>query len=130
MSTEIEALEADARARPRLREDLAAFVSGSALALVLLWYIHGTWQPNWALVCGVVGGVITRRDMLCGAACLLLLAGCAPRNRHLEDAVDANARVLAERRPPVTRFLDTFVSLAKLMAQYARLHGVHQFRPR
>lgn len=61
MSTEVEALEADAGARPRLREDLAAFVFGSMLALVLLWYIHGNWQPNWALVCGAVGGIITRR---------------------------------------------------------------------
>ncbi len=61
MSTKVEALEADASARPRLREDLAAFASGSVLALVLLWYIYGTWQPNWALVCGGVGGIITRR---------------------------------------------------------------------
>ena len=36
--------------------------------------------------------------MLIGAACVLLLAGCAPRNRHLETTVDANARTLAELR--------------------------------
>lgn len=42
--------------------------------------------------------MVARRDMILGAACVLLLAGCAPRNRHLEDAVDANARVLAELR--------------------------------
>lgn len=61
MSTEVEALEADGGARPKLREDLAAFVFGSILAFILLWYIHGSWQPNWALVCGAVGGIITRR---------------------------------------------------------------------
>lgn len=61
MSTEVEALEAAAGPRPRLREDLAALVFGSMLALILLWYIHGKWQPNWALVCGAVGGIITRR---------------------------------------------------------------------
>jgi len=61
MSTEVDALAADVGARPRLREDLAAFAFGSTLALVLLWYIHGSWLPNWALVCGGVGGIITRR---------------------------------------------------------------------
>ena len=61
MSTEVEALEADASPRPRLSEDVAAFLFGSLLALILLWYIHGSWQPNWALVCGAVGGIITRR---------------------------------------------------------------------
>ena len=61
MSTEVDALEAEAGARPRLREDLVAFVFGSILALMLLWYIHGAWQPNWALVCGAVGGIVTRR---------------------------------------------------------------------
>jgi len=61
MSTAIEVHEADDGARPRLYEDLAAFGLGSILAFVLLWYIHGSWQPNWALVCGAVGGIITRR---------------------------------------------------------------------
>jgi uncharacterized membrane-anchored protein len=59
MSTELEAHEGGPR--PRLREDLAAFAFGTVLAFLLLWYIHGTWQPNCAMVCGVVGGVITRR---------------------------------------------------------------------
>ncbi len=61
MSTEVEVLGADANTRAGLRQDLVAFVFGSALALILLWYIHGNWQPNWALVCGAVGGIITRR---------------------------------------------------------------------
>lgn len=61
MSTEVDALGTQAGARPKLHEDLAAFVLSSILSLLLLWYIHGTWQPNWALVCGAVGGLVTRR---------------------------------------------------------------------
>jgi serine phosphatase RsbU (regulator of sigma subunit) len=61
MSTTADASEAAAASRPLLREDLGSFLLGSFLALILLWYIHGNWQPNWAMVCGAVGGVITRR---------------------------------------------------------------------
>jgi serine phosphatase RsbU (regulator of sigma subunit) len=47
--------------RPTILEDLFAFVFAALLAFVLLWYVHGTWQPNWALVCGAVGGIVMRR---------------------------------------------------------------------
>ena len=46
---------------PRLYEDAAGFLFASALAFLLLRYVHGSWQINWALVCGVVGGIVTRR---------------------------------------------------------------------
>ncbi len=38
----------------------------------------------------------------------------------------AEVSCLADRRRQTTRFLDTFVKLTRLMAQYARAHGVHQ----
>ena len=60
MSTDAEDL-AGLAPRPTILEDLLAFGFASLLALVLLWYTHGTWQPNWALVCGVVGGIVMRR---------------------------------------------------------------------
>ena len=60
MSTESEAL-AGTPTRPTILEDVLAFIFASLLAFVLLWYTHGTWQPNWALVCGAVGGIVMRR---------------------------------------------------------------------
>ena len=40
----------------------AAYAPGSgALALLLLWYLHGVWQPWWALACGLGAGVVLRR---------------------------------------------------------------------
>lgn len=41
--------------------DLAATLGGSILSLLLLWYLHGTWQPGWALLCGSLAGFGLRR---------------------------------------------------------------------
>ncbi|HJO02737.1 MAG TPA: PP2C family protein-serine/threonine phosphatase [Acidobacteriota bacterium] len=47
----------------RLSADLMAATIGTMLAYVLLLYLHGTRHPGWiwALVCGGLGGVGTRR---------------------------------------------------------------------
>lgn len=44
-----------------LARDLVAGLLGTVLALVLLWYLHGRSMPGWALVCGGLGGILTRR---------------------------------------------------------------------
>lgn len=41
--------------------DTAAAASGFVVSLVLLWYLHGDWQPGWALLCGLLAGVLLRR---------------------------------------------------------------------
>ncbi len=46
--------------RPGWRSDLLAALGGSLLAVVLLWYIHGQWQPGWALACGIAGAAVRR----------------------------------------------------------------------
>jgi sensor histidine kinase YesM len=47
----------------------AAYAPGaSALALLLLWYLHGVWLPWWALACGVGAGVLLRRVVAQGYA--------------------------------------------------------------
>ncbi|NKB89108.1 MAG: hypothetical protein GKS06_12905 [Acidobacteria bacterium] len=51
------------RASPRMRLvfDLIAVVGGTLAALLLLWYLHGAWQPLRAVGCGLISGVILRR---------------------------------------------------------------------
>lgn len=40
--------------------EVAALVAGSALAAALLAYLHGSFQPDWALLCGVLGSLVVR----------------------------------------------------------------------
>ena len=53
--------------RPRARPwipglaDVAYAPMATALALLLLWFLHGIWQPWWALACGLGTGVVLRR---------------------------------------------------------------------
>jgi sensor histidine kinase YesM len=47
----------------------AAYAPGAtALALLLLWYLHGVWLPWWALACGLGSGVLLRRVVAQGYA--------------------------------------------------------------
>ncbi len=48
--------------------EAGAALGGSVLALVLLWYLHGEVQPAWALLCGVLAGVVLRRTVRPGYA--------------------------------------------------------------
>lgn len=41
--------------------DLAAAAGGALVSLVLLWYVHGAWEPRWALLCGGLSGIVFRR---------------------------------------------------------------------
>ena len=41
--------------------DTGSAVCGWAVALVLLRYLHDVWQPGWAAICGVLGGIVLRR---------------------------------------------------------------------
>lgn len=41
--------------------DLLAATWGFTLAIVILWYLHDRWLPLWALLCGGLGGALTRR---------------------------------------------------------------------
>ncbi len=41
--------------------DVAYAPASTGLALLLLWYLHGVWQPWWALACGVGAGLVLRR---------------------------------------------------------------------
>ena len=51
------------------RWDDAAYAPGAtALAMLLLWYLHGAWQPWWALACGLGAGVLLRRVVAQGYA--------------------------------------------------------------
>jgi len=45
----------------RLLFDLIAVAGGTGMALLLLWYLHGTWHPGFALGCGLISGVVLRR---------------------------------------------------------------------
>ncbi len=45
----------------RWTRDLIAGILGTFLAFLLLWYLHAEAQPGWALVCGGLGGIVTRR---------------------------------------------------------------------
>jgi sensor histidine kinase YesM len=45
----------------KVATEVAYALGGSALALGLLSYLHGGWQPGWALICGVLGAVLLRR---------------------------------------------------------------------
>jgi serine/threonine protein phosphatase PrpC len=47
--------------RPRLGHDLVAATLGTAISICLLWYLHGRWDPYWALICGGIGGLVARR---------------------------------------------------------------------
>ena len=49
------------RRSKRLLFDLLAIAGGTGLALLLLWYLHGAWQPGRALGCGLISGVVMRR---------------------------------------------------------------------
>lgn len=40
--------------------DLVAAVWGTLLAFLILWFLHDRWLPGWALMCGGLGGVVTR----------------------------------------------------------------------
>jgi len=65
-TTELEIeLEPDEAMRPsrsmRLLFDLFAIAGGTGLAILLLWYLHGAWQPWRALGCGLISGVVLRR---------------------------------------------------------------------
>lgn len=44
-----------------LLRDLLSAVLGALLAVLLLRYLHDRWMPEWALICGGIGGVLTRR---------------------------------------------------------------------
>ncbi|MFQ5745387.1 MAG: sensor histidine kinase [Acidobacteriota bacterium] len=44
-----------------LLKDLLFTLGGALVALLLLQYLHGQWQPSWALGCGVVAGIFVRR---------------------------------------------------------------------
>ncbi len=59
-------MASDASARGRrlfdtLVRDALAALWGTVLAAVALWYLYGTIDPLWAVVCGVLGGVASRR---------------------------------------------------------------------
>lgn len=41
--------------------DASLVFGGTAASLLLLWYLHGRWQPGWALVCGVFAAMFVRR---------------------------------------------------------------------
>ena len=41
--------------------DLAAALGGALVSLLLLWYLHGAWEPVWALLCGGLSGILFRR---------------------------------------------------------------------
>ncbi len=41
--------------------DLAAALGGALVSLLLLWYLHGGWEPGWALLCGGLSGIVFRR---------------------------------------------------------------------
>lgn len=30
---------------------------------MLLWYLHGAWQPGWAILCGCLAGIVLRRSV-------------------------------------------------------------------
>jgi LytS/YehU family sensor histidine kinase len=44
-----------------LPRDLLFASGGSAVALLLLYYLHGAWLGGWAVGCGVVAGIFLRR---------------------------------------------------------------------
>ena len=50
----------------------------------------------------------------------------AVRYRREQGYRVAEVSCLADRRRHMTRFLDSFISLTRLVAQFARHHGVHQ----
>ncbi len=50
----------------------------------------------------------------------------AIRHRREQGYRLAEVSCLADRRRQMTRFLDSFISLTRLMAQFARHHGIHQ----
>jgi sensor histidine kinase YesM len=56
-----EAASSTHRPRVSLLADLIGATGGAIVALLLLRYLHDTWQPVWALVCGLVAGVALRR---------------------------------------------------------------------
>jgi hypothetical protein len=41
--------------------DTSLLLGGSVAASFLLWYLHGQWQPAWALVCGLFAAFVVRR---------------------------------------------------------------------
>lgn len=43
-----------------LARDLMAAAWGTLLAILILWFLHERWLPGWALLCGGLGGVVTR----------------------------------------------------------------------
>lgn len=43
-----------------LSRDLVAGAWGTLLAILILWFLHYRWMPGWALLCGGIGGVVTR----------------------------------------------------------------------
>lgn len=45
----------------RIGIEVAAAAAGSLVAAFLLWYLHDSLQLAWAVLCGVVGGVVVRR---------------------------------------------------------------------
>ncbi len=63
MSTETAAPERPAHRRGirGVVSDLAAALGGAMVSLLLLWYLHGAWEPRWALLCGGLSGIVFRR---------------------------------------------------------------------
>lgn len=65
MTAETDETSGGERARIRdlfrsLGRDLLAASWGTLLAFLILWFLHERWQPLWALLCGGLGGVVTR----------------------------------------------------------------------
>lgn len=62
INLEIEAGESAQGGRiARLLFDLIAVASGTGMALLLLWYLHGEWRPWLAFGCGLISGIVLRR---------------------------------------------------------------------
>lgn len=45
----------------RFLRELAALLCATSVAVLLLWYLHGLWQPGWAVLCGFLAASVLPR---------------------------------------------------------------------